>query len=664
MSRLFAKSSAAIFGGLILFCGFQMMCGPRSAVAAEPSTPAGPAVTVTEDATSFTLSNGTVVAHVAKRTGVLTSLTYKGTETLYTASGSVGAYWSHDATGGTSTVTRITIDPKSNNGDRAEVSVKGIARTDISADVELRFSMGRGESGIYTYSIFDHLPQYPAASMNESRWVAKLADYFDWTQVDDERIMREVPKEVIGHLYKFAASPFENRAYGWASSKKGIGIWLINASTEYIGGGATKTDFLAHRDTNEIAAPCILNFWKGSHFGNGTVPLGQGEHWTKVIGPMFIYCNSGADPLAMLKDAKAQAQDEIAKWPYEWVNGVEYAQRGDRTTVKGQIVLVDPLMPSAKLSNLLVGLAHPAYAPPTGGRGGRGRAAAAAPDAVAAPGGRAANVPPEAANTGRGIDWQSDAKYYQYWAHGQDSGDFAIPNVRAGTYTLHAISDGVLGEFAQADITVESGKPIDLGKLTWTPVRRGKQVWEIGIPNRNAKEFTYGDKYFDPNSELLYPKLFPNDVNFVIGTSDTRKDWFYEQLPHATDDSGRLNGNAGVTGSGRATPYKIRFEMPTAPKGKATLRVAICGTGARAVVVTVNDKPAGQVNLMGADTVITRQGSQGIWYEREVAFDASLMTQGANVMTLTVPAGPVNNGVLYDYLRLELDESAQGAAVP
>ena len=158
--------------------------------------------------------------------------------------------------------------------------------------------------------------------------------------------------------------------------------------------------------------------------------------------------------------------------------------------------------------------------------------------------------------------------------------------------------------------------------------------------------------------------MFPNDVDFTIGQSDTHKDWFYQQLPHAIDDSGRLNGNAGVTGSGRATPYKIHFQMPAPPTGKATLRLAICGSGARMIAVTVNDKSAGQVNLMGQDTVITRQGSQGIWYEREVPFDASLMKQGENTLTLTVPAGPVNNGVLYDYLRLELDESAQAAATP
>jgi rhamnogalacturonan endolyase len=35
------------------------------------------------------------------------------------------------------------------------------------------------------------------------------------------------------------------------------------------------------------------------------------------------------------------------------------------------------------------------------------------------------------------------------------------------------------------------------------------------------------------------------------------------------------------------------------------------------------------------------------------------MKQGTNVLTLTIPAGSVNNGVVYDYLRLELDETAQ-----
>ena len=62
------------------------------------------------------------------------------------------------------------------------------------------------------------------------------------------------------------------------------------------------------------------------------------------------------------------------------------------------------------------------------------------------------------------------------------------------------------------------------------------------------------------------------------------------------------------------------------------------------------------------DGAITRHSIRGLWYEREVAFDAALLKPGANALTLTVPAGPVNNGVIYDYLRLELDESTPAAA--
>jgi len=96
--------------------------------------------------------------------------------------------------------------------------------------------------------------------------------------------------------------------------------------------------------------------------------------------------------------------------------------------------------------------------------------------------------------------------------------------------------------------------------------------------------------------------------------------------------------------------------------GKAFLRVAISGTNVRAIDVAVNDQPTGQITLGMADSTFAwgmGNGIQGLWYEREVAFDATMLKSGTNVMKLTVPAGPVNAGVMYDYLRLELDESSQ-----
>jgi len=107
------------------------------------------------------------------------------------------------------------------------------------------------------------------------------------------------------------------------------------------------------------------------------------------------------------------------------------------------------------------------------------------------------------------VDWQRDAKYYEFWVRGDDQGRFSIPNVRPGVYTLHAIADGVLGEYAKTDITVEAGKPLDLGSIEWKPVRYGKQLWDIGIADRTAAEFLHGDHYWQWGLYNEYPRTFP-----------------------------------------------------------------------------------------------------------------------------------------------------------
>jgi rhamnogalacturonan endolyase len=223
---------------------------------------------------------------------------------------------------------------------------------------------------------------------------------------------------------------------------------------------------------------------------------------------------------------------------------------------------------------------------------------------------------------------------------------------------LRALADGVLGEFARADIVVAAGRPVDLGTLTWKPVRRGKPLWEVGVPNRTASEFAGAGTFYDPAMPLRYATLFPNDVKYVIGRSRPDRDWFFQHVPRNEDPAAKSLPYRGITTPGRATPFAIEFTLPSAPRGKATLRVAICGGGAREIGVSVNGQPAGKVDRLLIDGAITRHSIQGLWYEREVAFDAALLRAGANVLTLTIPAGPVNNGAIYDCVRLELDESA------
>jgi rhamnogalacturonan endolyase len=517
----------------------------------------------------------------------------------------------------------------------------------------------------------------------------------------------------VEHKYDYSANQFEVRTWGWSSTTNKVGLWFINPSVEYLSGGPTKVELSAHRDatfnTNNLNAPApptLLNYWRSSHYGGSICSIAQTDAWTKVIGPFLIYCNSGPNPAAMWKDALAHETREAAIWPYDWVVGVDYPHRQERSLVSGRIVLRDPRFPHLQPTNLFVGLSAPDYTPVRTFRGfdgirGFGFGGGGDDDSTNSPPPDLPNLAARASTnaesiaprdeqrfagtnrfdrgsrtnqsagrrrvgrrggpggfdvrgfTPRTVGWQNDAKFYQFWVRGDADGHFTIPNVRPGLYTLHAFADGVLGEFARSNIVVSAGQDLQLDALDWQPVRHGKQLWDIGIPNRSGSEFFKGDDYYHWGWYLKYPKLFPNDVNYAIGRSNFRKDWFFEQVPHAENP----NDSAGRS-RGRSTPWTVTFNLSAAVPGKATLRLAICGVGTRNLDVTVNDQPIGSITDLIYNATINRDGIAGSWCQRDLAFDASLLKQGANVLKLTIPGGGLTSGIIYDYLRLELDERA------
>jgi len=467
----------------------------------------------------------------------------------------------------------------------------------------------------------------------------KLNDIFDW-MLNDEKRNKLYPKDDRENKYNYTANQFQNRAFGWASTAERIGCFLINPSMEYMSGGPTKVEFLTHRDTNQIAAPCVLNYWRSSHYGGAMVSVREDENWTKVIGPFMIYCNRGSDPQAILRDARAKQIEEEARWPYGWVETPAYPDAEGRGGIEGQLVLDDPLLPEgAGMSHVMVGLTSPDYRIETGGPGGSIE-----------------------------VDWQRDAKYYQLWVQAADDGAFRIFNVRPGTYVLRAFADGVLGEFARADVEIEAGRVLDLGRIEWTPARHGRQLWDIGVANRNSREFLKGDDYYHDGMQAMYAELFPDDVHYVAGESDFTKDIYFQHVPHLDEEASAAAARQaeesgrrfffGPPQVGRATPWTIAFDLPAMPaEERAILRLAISGTGTRTIGVEVNGRTAGEVQLGMPDSTFSgRNGIQGIWYQRELAFDTSMLKTGRNTMVLTIPAGSVGAGVMYDCLRLELDE--------
>ncbi len=54
-------------------------------------------------------------------------------------------------------------------------------------DIELRYTLAHGDSGIYTYAIFSHPASYGAMGVGESRFITFLSKAFDWISVDADR---------------------------------------------------------------------------------------------------------------------------------------------------------------------------------------------------------------------------------------------------------------------------------------------------------------------------------------------------------------------------------------------------------------------------------------------------------------------------------------------
>jgi len=170
-----------------------------------------------------------------------------------------------------------------------------------------------------------------------------------------------------------------------------------------------KIEFLCHRDTNAVAAPCVLNYWRSSHTA-GRPSMSPKASTGRSHRPFLIYVNSGADPQTLWKDALAQVDRESSKCP---------------TTGQER------------------GLSHEGTARHSQGPAGLDRSRGAECENVARshwP--RSSAYLAVAARLGtaaRQVDWQTDAKHYD--SGPPDNGRFEFLS-SSGTYTLHAIADG------------------------------------------------------------------------------------------------------------------------------------------------------------------------------------------------------------------------------
>ena len=201
-------------------------------------------------------------------------------------------------------------------------------------------------------SVFDWL------SIDSQRNMA-MPNGADWDQGTDlnmkeaRRLTTGVKNGSAEHKYDYCADQFDTPAYGWSSTKQHVGIYFINPRVEFLSGGPNHFELTGHLDDGDGGDPTLLDYWRGTHYGGSDSSYRSWRGLEQGGRPDFDLCEpADATPAANFADAKRQAKLEADKWPYAWVEGVDYPKASQRATVSGQLILRDPQAPAATLPNL------------------------------------------------------------------------------------------------------------------------------------------------------------------------------------------------------------------------------------------------------------------------------------------------------------------------
>jgi rhamnogalacturonan endolyase len=647
-SQFLLKKISFKIAAVAVFCNltvqFSFALNARTVIT-DPSD-----VIVVDNGTTVTLKNGIVNATITKSNATVASLIYNGIELIKGGYGGGSIYWSWNMPNYQNpygcTYSLIT-NPASNNFDSAEIKLhmawNGSAST-AAMDVDVYYSLQRNTSGIYASATLTHPTTYPANPGGEWRMSSYPNPRFNWLSVDSLRnliipsgsvttaVVVGAPKENV----LITSGPFTNKyeckydysadfgaidTWGWSSTADNVGLWVTAPSKEYYPGGPMKRELMCH------STPVLLNMLGGTHYGQGNeTAVAAGEDWQKTYGPFLIYCNKvpvgrANASITLWEDAKTQARIEQAAWPYSWHNNPVYVKESGRGTVTGKLVINDIGNPSASAAAMWVGLAIP----PTG--------------------------------SGNVTNFQAWSKNYQFWAKTDASGNFIIPHVLPGTYSLFAFGPGAIGQLSLANYAnVTAGNTNALGNVSWTPTRVASTVWEIGIPDRTASEFKHGADWWTSNTYpnpnwakfMDYITEYPNDINFTIGQSDIATDWNFVQPSSA---------NVPISNP----MWNVNFDLGTAPVAGSTasVYVALAANFSAALILNVNGinvtSPSTGVSLSNSSNAMIRKGIHGAFAEVRFNFPASNLHAGTNKISFSLrkTGGATSGEVMYDYIRLE-----------
>ncbi len=577
------------------------------------------AVRLEESGDRAVLSNGLLTATINKWKARIESLRFREVEMLR------DGYYSMDGGRDYRTPAGCRFTVKTNTPELVDVGMRRVWSNEPQAfDIEIHYVLKQGDSGLYTYALLDHPASYPAGRVGEWRMVWKLPpDLLERIFVDEQRQwempssrdrteptpIKEITKVLsgprAGHFdckYDFNANYWDLGCWGHASDKNRVGAWIVLGGYEFFNDGPTKQDLTAAAGINHI-------HFGMNHYNGSTTRILAGQEWKKLYGPFLLYCNHSDDGAAACwADAKSRAIVEQADWPYPWLTkNADFPLAKERGTVTGRFVVHDPLKPALNGAGAWVGLAQP----PPGG------------------------------------NWQFDSRGYQFWTKADADGRFTIEHVRPGDYTFFAFTTGAVGEATRGNVSVKPGKTLDLEDVVWNVPHKGRRIaWEIGMPDRTAKEFRHGDDYFQGYLWERFADEFPNPLEFTIGKSDWRRDWIYAL--------------AGYRRNSSAVPHRwrIHFDLSERPTGDATLTLAIASADRARIRVFVNNEDRALTEVTPAvqgGNALLREGIHAKYCVEYLKIPAERLKPGENIISLEL-ANVQSPGahVMFDYLNLEL----------
>ncbi|HEU6447595.1 MAG TPA: polysaccharide lyase family protein [Verrucomicrobiae bacterium] len=598
-------------------------------------------VVLTDNGSTVTLSNGVVSAIINKNSGKCSDMRLAGGNNLLAN----GGQFYFDANGSVNNGSSVYVNFTGNLYQVATntPSLVDVAITDTNLTgfrAELHYIMRAGDSGIYVYINWHHGIGDPQAMLEQSRTVLRCdPNIFVRAYSSANKIGQMIPPILLktnpaimdATIQLPAASSYTNATgltqdgypvytkYDWCDymekhSVEGltgdtVGLWMLFGSVEYFNGGPTKANLLLHgTDTT----PLLLWDFHAQHFGGSKIYKAADESWDKIVGPCFIYINTGANADELWQDAQAKAASEQAAWPYDWMTATNYPVA--RGAVAGQLHV-----PGESCSNALLVLA-PA-----------------------------------------GDYWQWQSEGYQFWTRAAADGTFQISKIRPGIYSLLAHVPGIVGEFSISNVVVTADSTNNLGFLDWNPPRREQRLWRIGTPDLSAHEFRWGDQMRQFGLWWRYlAEQGTNDLVYHVGTS-AATNWYYAQSVVAMDDGSYFSPN-----------WMVEFVVTNLPPSPAVLTIDMAGSIGGTLLTSVNGSSLSNITLTNDASIYRSATQSGIFRHAELNFDPALLRLGTNVISFTIskpspwtgtkPVSP-GRGVMYDCVQLECG-SVLTSAVP